>query len=131
MKQRKWSMLVVPLVGILAVGAFLYSQHANFGQEDATAAGDAKGKKNEQLPIRQIVLFNSGVGYFQREGEVEGDTRVQLSFPTYDINDLLKSLVLQDSRGQIGTVNYDSSDPIDKILRSFALDLTHNPTFGQ
>src|SRR5262249_32345856 len=25
----------------------------------------------------------------------------------------------------------DSSDPIDKILRSFALDLTMNPTFGQ
>ncbi|MBI1831769.1 MAG: hypothetical protein HYR84_10000, partial [Planctomycetes bacterium] len=39
--------------------------------------------------------------------------------------------VLHDSKGKIGSVNYDSSDPIDKILRSFALDLTHNPTFGQ
>src|SRR5439155_11595797 len=73
----------------------------------------------------------SGVGYFQREGEVDGNTRVQLSFLVGDINDLLMSLVLQDSKGKIGTVNYDSSDPIEKILRSFALDLTGNPTFGQ
>ena len=51
------------------------------------------------LPIKQVVLFNSGVGYFQREGEVEGNARVDLSFPASDINDLLKSLVLQDLGG--------------------------------
>ena len=62
---------------------------------------------------------------------MDGNARIELSFPVGDINDLLKSLVLQDPKGRIGTVNYDSSDPIDKILRSFALDLTANPTFGQ
>lgn len=85
-----------------------------------------------QLPISNIVLFSSGVGYFQRSGEVDGTARVDLSFPVEDINDLLKSLVVQDlNGGQISTVNYDSHDPIDKTLRSFALDLTSNPTFGQ
>src|SRR5262249_16250797 len=49
-----------------------------------------------------------------------------------DINDLLKSLVLQDlGGGKITTISYDSYDPIDKTLRSFALDLTYNPSFGQ
>src|SRR5207244_8351872 len=76
--------------------------------------------------------FNSGVSYFQREGDVDGTARVDLSFPTSDINDLLKSLILQDlGGGRISTVNYDSHDPIDKILRSFAIDLNNNPTFGQ
>jgi len=98
--------------------------------------GQAKlepGKNAESpLPIRQVVLFNSGVGYFQREGEVEGNARIDLSFPTSEINDLLKSMVLQDlSGGKISSVNYDSHDPIDKILRGFALDLTTNPTFSQ
>jgi hypothetical protein len=84
------------------------------------------------LPIRQVVLFNSGVGYFQREGEVEGNSRVDLTFPVGDINDLLKSLVLQDlGGGLISSVNYDSHDPIEKILRGFALDLNNNPSFGQ
>src|SRR5262249_303062 len=44
----------------------------------------------------------------------------------------LKSLVLQDTAGgRISTVNYDNRDPIDKTLKSFAIDLTSNPTMGQ
>ncbi|HEX3314226.1 MAG TPA: hypothetical protein VHR72_05000, partial [Gemmataceae bacterium] len=84
------------------------------------------------LPIKQVVLFNSGVGYFERGGEVTGDSHVDLAFPAADINDLLKSLVLQDlGGGRISTVSYDSQDPVDKILHSFAIDLNSNPTFGQ
>ena len=130
MRQRKWLLLVLPLLGTFIAGIIGYSYLANVGQADTTnVTGKLKGA--DTLPIKQVVLFNSGVGYFQREGEVDGNARVQLSFPVGDINDLLKSLVLQDPKGQIGTVNYDSSDPIDKILRSFALDLAANPTFGQ
>ena len=96
-------------------------------------AGDKGSKKPAEnpLPIKHVVLFNSGVGYFQREGEITGNARLELSFPTSEINDLLKSLILQDTKGKISTVNYDSHDPIDKILRSFALDLNSNPSFGQ
>jgi hypothetical protein len=84
------------------------------------------------LPITQVVLFSSGVGYFQREGQIVGNARVELSFPATDINDLLKSLVLQDaSGGHVQLISYDSHDPLEKSLRSFALDLTYNPTFGQ
>jgi hypothetical protein len=84
------------------------------------------------LPITQVILFNSGVGYFQREGEIEESTRVDLSFQATDVNDLLKSLVLQDlGGGQISSISYDSHDPIEKTLKSFSLDLTTNPTFGQ
>jgi hypothetical protein len=128
MKQRKW-LWAIPLLGTFVVGVFCYSYLGGVGNADTTTL--VGGRVKDVLPIKQVVLFNSGVGYFQREGEVDGDTRVQLSFPVGDINDLLKSLVLQDPKGRIGTVNYDSSDPIDKILRSFALDLTTNPTFGQ
>jgi hypothetical protein len=94
----------------------------------------AKEKKPAEspLPIKQVVLFNSGVGYFQREGEVAGNVRLNLTFNIADINDLLKSLVLQDlNGGRISTVHFDSQDPLDKILHSFALDLNTNPSFGQ
>src|SRR5438309_2584066 len=47
-------------------------------------------KQANPLPISQVVLFNSGVGYFQRSGEVEGDARVDLQFQSGDINDLIK-----------------------------------------
>ncbi len=130
MKQRKWLWLTASALGVCAVALLGYTFLTSVGQADTTVLVGKNGKA-DPLPIKQVVLFNSGVGYFQREGEIDGNARIQLSFPTGDINDLLKSLVLQDAKGQIGTVNYDSSDPIDKILRSFALDLTHNPTFGQ
>jgi hypothetical protein len=84
------------------------------------------------LPVTRVVLFNSGVGYFQRSGTVEGNTRVELQFPAASINDLLKSLVLTDlGGGQVGTVTYDNRDPIEKTLKSFAIDLTENPSLGQ
>ena len=41
-------------------------------------------------------------------------------------------MVLEDlDGGRIGTVNYDSHDPIGKTLQSFAVNLTNNPSFGQ
>ncbi len=94
--------------------------------------GDNQPSAKTQLPIGQVVLFSSGVGYFQREGTVEGTTRVDLSFPVQDINDLLKSMVLRDlDGGHISTVSYDSNAPVERTLKSFAINLTGNPGFGQ
>jgi hypothetical protein len=83
------------------------------------------------LPISRIVLFSSGVGYYQREGTVDGNAKVDLRFTAGDVNDLLKSLVLEDQGGgRIGTVSYDNRNPIEMTLKTFALDLTANPSLG-
>ena len=85
-----------------------------------------------ELPIAQVVLFSSGVGYFQREGTVQGNARIDLTFPVQDINDLLKSMVLQDlDGGNVAAVSYDSHDPVERTLKSFAVDLTGNPSLYQ
>jgi hypothetical protein len=85
-----------------------------------------------QLPVSQVLLFSSGVGYFQREGEVEGTARIDLTFPVQDVNDLLKSMVLRDlGGGHVSAVSYDGQTPIDRTLQSFAINLTGNPSFGQ
>lgn len=77
------------------------------------------------------MLFNSGVGYFSRSGDVEGDARVDLTFPETDVNDLLKSMVLEDfGKGHISAVSYDSREPIARTLSSFAINLNNNPTFA-
>src|SRR5262245_6526473 len=85
-----------------------------------------------ELPVTQVVLFSSGVGYFEREGQVDGNARIDLQFQAANINDLLKSLVLQDQGGgQVSTINYDNRNPIDMTLKSFALDLTQNPSMAE
>ena len=56
----------------------------------------AEARRASALPLSVVVLYTSGVGYFQRDGQVEDNAQVELRFKTEDINDLLKSLVVQD-----------------------------------
>jgi outer membrane murein-binding lipoprotein Lpp len=122
---------LIAAAAISAVGAWRLSVNAAgpgvAGQPDPADPAAAK-----TLPLTQVILFNSGVGYFQREGEIDGAQRVDLSFPVSDVNDLLKSLVLPDvGDGKVTAVSYDGQEPVEKTLKSFALDLTNNPTLGQ
>jgi len=84
------------------------------------------------VPLEKIVLFNSGVGFFERGGKVTGDAKLELKFKADDINDLLKSMVLQDlGGGKISTVTYQSRDPVTRTLKTFSIDLTTNPSLAQ
>ena len=118
----RYHMLMMGLmVAVLLAGQTWADQHQ--GQPVVTDAA--------ALPLSKIVLYTSGVGYFERQGEVEGDQQLTLRFKTEDIKDLLKSLVVQDlDGGQVTAVTYDSRDPIAKSLKSFAIDLTDNPGMG-
>jgi hypothetical protein len=98
----------------------------------AAVSARADESKSVNLPLNRIVLFSSGVGFFENSGKVENDAKVQMKFKVDQINDLLKSMVVQDlDGGQVSTVNYGSKDPITKTLKSFAVDLTANPTLAQ
>jgi hypothetical protein len=83
-----------------------------------------------QLPLTRLVMFTSGVGFFEHAGEVDGDVQVDLKFNVANINDLLKSMVPRDHGGQVSIVTYGSQDPITKTLQTFAIDLTNNPTLA-
>lgn len=84
------------------------------------------------LPLSKIVLYSSGVGYFQHDGTVTDRTQLDLRLQTSQINDLLKSLVVQDfGGGRISTVTYGSRDPVTKTLGHFGINLNGNPTLGQ
>ena len=84
------------------------------------------------LPLTRVVMFSSSVGFFEHRGEIEGDRQIEFAFKTADINDLLKSLVVQDRGGGLVTaVNYGSPEPIARTLRTFAIDLTAGPDAGR
>ena len=76
------------------------------------------------LPIKQVTIFTSGVSYVERDGSVNGDASVPLTFRTAQINDLLKSLTLIDTQGRVQPVIYGARDPIGRTLQSFAIDVT-------
>ena len=85
---------------------------------------------NEPLPLSKVVLFSTGVGYFQRNAVIEGDASIDLFFDVKDVNDLLKSMILVDlDGGTINSVNYASREPINQALRSMSIDIASNPGF--
>jgi hypothetical protein len=68
-----------------------------------------------KLPIREIVMYKHGVGFFVREGETD-DQEIALSFRADEINDVLKSLTVFDrAGGRIVGIHYQT--PIDKTQR--------------
>ena len=82
---------------VLAVGGTLWAQR---GDPAPPPVAEAKAKPVDlkpavSLPISQVIMFNSGVGHFTRSGEVEGEVRVDLTFPEQDINDLIKNKQVQ------------------------------------
>ena len=94
----------------------------------ATYAADAA----PDIPVTAVTLYSSGVGYFEHSGTVDGAATAELRFKTGQINDVLKSLVLQDlDGGTIGTVVFPSQDPLEKTLGSFQVDLRGSPSLGQ
>src|SRR3954471_11660350 len=57
----------------------------------------AGGAKAPELPITRVVLYQNGVGYFERRGELDGDM-LTLQVRPDQINDILKSLTVLDLR---------------------------------
>lgn len=84
------------------------------------------------LPLSKIVLYSSGVGYFQHDGTIANRAQLDLRLHANQINDILKSLVVQDfGGGKVSTVTYGSRDPVTKTLGGFGINLNGNPTLGQ
>jgi hypothetical protein len=76
------------------------------------------------LPITRVVLYKHGVGYFEREGSVEGDAALDLTFKQAEVSDVLKSLtVLDRDGGHVASVSYDSTKPLEQLLAEVALSI--------
>lgn len=85
-----------------------------------------------ELPVRHVVLFTNGVGYFEHAGTVVGTQEVELPVAPEHMDDLLQSLVVQDlGGGRIEAVRYGARDPLQRLLASYAVDLSSDPTLAQ
>lgn len=81
------------------------------------------------LPVRKVVLYKNGVGYFEHAGSVTGNQRVSIDFTSSQLNDVLQSLtVLDEGGGRIAGVNYNSTTPLAEQLKTLALGMTDDPT---
>ncbi len=83
----------------------------------------------KDLPVRKVVLYKNGVGYFEHAGSVTGNQRVAIDFTSPQLNDVLQSLtVLDEGGGRIAGVNYNSTTPLAEQLKTLSLGMTDDPT---
>lgn len=71
----------------------------------------------EQLPVKRVVLYKNGVGYFEHLGRVRDNQDIAVRFTSGQLNDVLKSLTVLDlNGGRIAGVTYGSVAPISRRL---------------
>jgi hypothetical protein len=94
-----------------------------------TAAPAAQPTATKDLPVRKVVLYKNGVGYFEHAGTVMGNQRVAIDFTSPQLNDVLQSLtVLDQGGGRIAGVNYNSTTPLAEQLKTLSLGMSDDPT---
>lgn len=71
-----------------------------------------------ELPVKRVVLYKHGVGYFERGGEVPANETARFDFKTGEMNDVLKSLIVEEAGGgKVTGVRYDAAKPTQSNLR--------------
>lgn len=76
------------------------------------------------LPIRRIILYKHGVGYFERRGNISGE-QVRLSFPRPAMDDMLKSLVALDmGAGQVLSIDFETPEDRAALLAKGSIHLS-------
>jgi hypothetical protein len=100
--------------------------------EAAMAARQDANPSAAKLPVRRVVLYKNGVGYFEHLGRVRGSQEVHVDFTSAQLNDVLKSLTVLDlSGGRITGVDYNSEAPLARRLATLRLSLGERPTTAE
>ncbi|HZR66407.1 MAG TPA: hypothetical protein VFA85_14770 [Terriglobales bacterium] len=108
MYRQRWA------IAMLCVYAVLCS-----GQE---MPANLEGADAARLPVKRVVLYKNGVGYFEHSARVRGTQELGIDFTTGQLNDVLKSLTVVDlGGGQISGIRYNSIAPLDERLRALRL----------
>lgn len=133
---------------LLVVCPFVLFSISSLGQEaqQKTGTGSARAADTEardslairgdesaaKLPVRRVVLYKNGVGYFEHLGRVRGTQDVRIDFTSAQLNDVLKSLTVLDlAGGRITAVDYNSEAPLARRLATLRLALGEKPSVAE
>ena len=118
-------------VGVFTCGLAAQTPAKPAAEGKALAAGAAAAANPasvKDLPVRKVVLYKNGVGYFEHAGSVSGNQRVTIDFTSPQLNDVLQSLtVLDEGGGRIAGVNYNSTTPLTEQLKTLSLGMSDDP----
>ncbi len=84
------------------------------------------------LPLRRVILYKNGIGYFEHSTQVKGSQELHIDFTTGQLNDALASLTATDlGGGQITSIRFNSIAPLSERLRALHLPINQQTTRQQ
>jgi hypothetical protein len=119
--MRKSILLAFLAISFL-IAAFAESNSDQPPPDESQSAPVAEGDSGGRLPVKRVVLYKNGVGYFEHSARVRGNQDLVIDFTTGQLNDVLKSLTSVDlGDGHISGVRYNSIAPLDERLKALRL----------
>lgn len=74
------------------------------------------------LELKRVLLSTGGVGYFEHEAEVQGDADLALQVRLDQVDDVLKSIVVFDDKGGVGSISLPGREPLSEAFRDLPFD---------
>jgi hypothetical protein len=120
-------LIAASLFGILSLVVSAPAQTRKSGSTEPAAGSSAA-----VLPLRRVILYKNGIGYFEHSTQVNGSQDLHIDFTTGQLNDALASLTATDlGGGQVTSVRFNSIAPLSERLRALHLPLNQQPTRQQ
>ncbi len=115
----------VSLVVVLPLSSGAQQQARPISVKTASQSREtAPDAQAADLPVRRVVLYKNGVGYFEHIGRVRGNEDIHIDFTSGQLNDALASLTVLDlDGGRISGVSYNSAAPFDRRLGALRLPI--------
>ena len=102
--------------------AHSYAQAKPSKAQPTSTSATATGDSSARPPVKRVVLYKNGVGYFEHTARVHGTQDLSIDFTTAQLNDVLKSLTAVDlGEGRVSSVRYNSIAPLDERLKALRL----------
>jgi hypothetical protein len=85
-----------------------------------------------RLPVRRVVLYKNGIGYFEHLGRVRGNEDITIDFNSAQLDDVLRSLIALDlGDGRVSGISYNSDAPVGQKLGALRLQLGDHATLAE
>jgi Domain of unknown function (DUF4139) len=69
------------------------------------------------LVLKRVMLSAGGVAYLEHEAEVTDNAELVLDVPLNQVDDVLKSIVVYDSKGGVGSAQLAGRDPLSQMFK--------------
>src|SRR5690606_4250304 len=75
--------------------------------------------------LRRVMLSTGGVGYFEYETRVTGEAALSFRVRRDQVDDVLKSVVVYDDEGRVGTISLPGQEPLREVFRGLPFEPEH------